>query len=187
MDSEIKKKATSASYPPPQPEGDGQPKPREVLKTLREQLTVQLSQEERLDLGLELARAEGEIADHDASAQQTKADLKAKETAIRARISALSTSLRNGTKLAEVEVKIEADFERNVAVYVRADNGKVLRERPLDPTERQKMLGLEEPAKTETPKPGEPEVETPPEAAVEDAPEGAANEDDETTEDEPEA
>lgn len=141
---QMKDKATPASYHPKKPKAEEMPEAtvegREVLRVLSETLTVPLTQEEKLDVGLRLAQEEGALGDHETSASLVKADLKAKEAQIRASISALSTSLRNGTRLADVTVFLEADFARNVVVYVRADNGKELRSRPMDASERQGQL-----------------------------------------------
>jgi len=112
----------------------------EVLKTITEALPVALTDKQRLEIGLELARAEGEIADHDTRSSEVKQGLKAKEAEIRARISQLSTSLRNGQKFQDVQVDIVADFESNRARYVRQDTGEEVRNRALDASERQGLL-----------------------------------------------
>jgi hypothetical protein len=129
MKKELEAKATPASY-----------RPAEVLKTLTELLPVPLTDAEKLEVGLQLAQEEGALGDQESMAATVKADLKAREAQIRARISMLSTQLRNGQRLTDVAVEVRADFERNVAVYVRVDNGKEVRSRPLDASERQGLL-----------------------------------------------
>lgn len=149
VNEEIRSKASSASYPARPPPSSGP----QVLKTLVEQLPVPLTQEQRLQAGLELAQQEGALLDQEALAQTTKADLKAKEAQIRALIARLSTEIRNGHRLADVSVSLIADFETNLVRYTREDTGEVVRTRALDASERQTLLGFEEQSKDAPTKP----------------------------------
>lgn len=140
---ELKDKATPASYPAKGNEAAAEKAP-EVLDTVYEPVEVELTQAELADVGKQLAAKVSELTSHAAKKKEVMADLKSREASIQASIERLHTQLINGTRAVEVEVDLVADFSRNVVHYVRRDNSKVLRERPLEPEERQQMLGLED-------------------------------------------
>ena len=113
---------------------------RRVLKTITEQLPVALTKREARELGQKLAQQEGELDAHESRATQVKTELKAREAEIRAQIAAAAMSLRNGTKIADVPVQLEADFDQGVVRYLRRDTGEEIRTRPLGEDERQEPL-----------------------------------------------
>jgi hypothetical protein len=122
---------------------DGEKKQgREVLRQITESLPCALTDRDRIELGLELARAEGEALDHEARAEAVKKDLASKKSEIQSRISSLATCIRNQVRYRDVSVFIYADFDSNSAIYVRQDTEEEIRRRALDASERQDVLDL---------------------------------------------
>jgi phosphorylcholine metabolism protein LicD len=136
MDKEIEKKAKPATY-----RGG-----KKTLKTLSEDLPVDLTQDEQRETGAQIASLIDELATHAAHEKQVKSSLKARKDELTSRVTAMSMRLNQKKKLAPVEVRVEADFREGVVRYYRTDTNAEIRTRPLEATERQEPIefrGLE--------------------------------------------
>lgn len=118
-----------------------------VIAETTEMLPVKLTVEEKLQKGAELARLENELCDHLANAKCVKKDLSANEARIKSHQSAVATCLRAGAESRSVEVRIEADDTKGLALFRRLDTQEIIRQRKLSADEQQ--LKLEDAPKPE--------------------------------------
>lgn len=117
-------------------------KGRKVLTTYSDEMPVAMTHQELYETGLRLAGLHEEEASLLAKEKQVKAELKAVKEAVKAKSSALALRLNLRTKMAQVEILVEADFEEGVRRHVRSDTKEEVKTEPLLPTDRQDLLEL---------------------------------------------
>ena len=113
---------------------------RRVLGTRTEQLPVQLTEPEKKELGARMARLEGELREHVRRTKEIAGDMKARKDALDGDLGRVGLVLRQGYELRAIPVRHEADFAAGLVTEVREDTGEVVRERALQPQERQGTL-----------------------------------------------
>lgn len=107
---------------------------RREVKTLQ----VPLTQEELLERGQQLAQVDSSLSEHNLHAESVKKELRAKESELQANQARLAMYVRNKSEPREIECTIE--IRGNVYCEVRNDTGKVIYERPAQPSEMQANL-----------------------------------------------
>lgn len=137
---EMRAKATSASYPASIPVKAG----NRVLKSIQEELPVDLTDIELRQAGSELGKLVEELENWSAHETQVKAELKARKEGIKASIKAMSIRLNHRVRTALIEVFQVADFDQGIVRYFRVDSGGEVRTRPLEDKERQQSMPLDE-------------------------------------------
>lgn len=115
----------------------------ETRKTT-ERLRCLLTKDEKIEVGKALAEATNELEEIQDDKAQVVADFKAKITAIEARIAILSTKLRGGYELRDVECVIHFDKPKvGMKKTVRTDTKEVVSEVQMSEEEKQRSLPLE--------------------------------------------
>lgn len=112
-------------------------------RTIVRSLACQLSDEELLKKGTELAQAVEDIQGEDRRQADIKASMKARMTALEARRDELSVTVRRREEERDVQVEVWHDYSRAIVYDVRTDTGEVLFRRPMTDDERQQALPME--------------------------------------------
>jgi hypothetical protein len=115
------------------------------IETFHRELSVLLTDDEKRQRGMELARAENELTEfNDRERKARLAELKAKESDIRARIAKLAGVVTTGSELRRVECRGDADYANGRVLLYRVDTGELIGDRALKDEERQvKVPGTE--------------------------------------------
>ncbi len=111
-----------------------------MTKKYHERLKCILTNSEKQELGTQMAEAVSRRTEHDKALKSVTASIKsdiAKEDAI---ISSCSEKIRAGYEFRTVECQDILDFENNKVLTYRLDNGQIIKERTMEPEERQKNL-----------------------------------------------
>lgn len=114
-----------------------------------ELLPVPLTRDELLDRGQQLAQVDAELRAHNEYAESVKKDLKSKESSYASETARLANIVRSKKEPRQVKTQSIARWEQNVVEVIRVDTGEVLRNRALEPNERQDILDLNTPPPTE--------------------------------------
>lgn len=102
------------------------------------ELPVQLTDDEKRQRGMELARAENELSEFNDRERKSKlAELKAKESDIKARIARLAGIVTTGAEIRRVMCRGEADYTNSRVLLYREDTGERIGDRALKDEERQ--------------------------------------------------
>lgn len=105
-------------------------------------LQVELTQEEMLDAGNQLAEANEDLVQIEKEKSEVTATLKAKTTAAEARISELSRKVRNGYEYRQVPCVIQFDTpEVGMKQTVRTDTNEIV-SKPEHMTDDEKQMVL---------------------------------------------
>lgn len=112
-------------------------KKRELIETKKEDLPVEITDKERQERSLALARKIAERTRQDDDAKRTAADQSARKKTITAEINRLADVVSSGKEVRPVEVKVWGDFKTSTVVEERSDTGEMLRERAMRSEERQ--------------------------------------------------
>lgn len=107
--------------------------------TLR--LPVPMTTDERLTVTDNLSEALTSLEAEKGKKKDANHELNAAIKTLEATVHSLNQSLITGTIEREIEVKEETDLFRGVVVTIRLDTGAAVKERPLEPDERQMSLG----------------------------------------------
>lgn len=107
-----------------------------------ELLPVPLTRDELLDRGQQLAQVDSDLRAHNEFAESTKKDLKAKEQQFASEAARLANIVRTKKEPRQVKTQSIARWEQNIVDTIRIDTGDVIRNRPLEPHERQDILDL---------------------------------------------
>lgn len=125
-----------------------------ILSEGTDQLFVHLTPEELAEKSLLLSTRIGQLEVFNSEEKDFRAEMKAKREPLQVEISELARTIRYRQELRTVPVRVEANFERNVASVVRTDTGEVVRERSLTMDERQgRMFSLPAAVGDESPAP----------------------------------
>lgn len=176
-----KPKETAESAPAPVDEQDGKPAAdvlREVIEEnkiqpdddvkstiTREELLVDLGNDELIAKANEFARIHRELQQHETHAKMVRDSLKAKESRLNDEVARLADQIREKKELRLVDVEHVLDFKTNSYVEIRKDTGAVIpgTRRALTESERkafldarQKKLPLEEARKSDFTAPKDP-------------------------------
>lgn len=106
-------------------------------------LECTLTQDERIDRSLKLARKLNELEALDAELDTFKADMKRRTKKVTAEISELRQAIQTGSEVRSVRVMEELDYVRGKATVTRCDTGEVVVERELTDKERQTRLPIQ--------------------------------------------
>ena len=121
------------------------PKKADKLKLLPVQtqmLTCQLTEDEIRQRGQQLARVLDDISTERARQTSFKTEMKATIAGLESRSAALSSQIRRGEELRDVQVQPELDFGENVYRERRTDTDEIINERAIQEDERQEHLDL---------------------------------------------
>jgi hypothetical protein len=113
-------------------------------KKFTERLKCFFTNEEKQELGSQMAEAVSRRIEHDKALKSVNASIKsdiAKEDAV---ISGCSEKIRSGYEFRNVECQNIKDFQNEKILTYRMDTGQIIRERKMDPEEMQKDLFREE-------------------------------------------
>ena len=114
-----------------------------VLKTVKMSLPVVLDEGAVAIEGVRLAKLLQNLGEFETQAKGVRDNLKQQEAAIQNDIDTVAASIRSGSKHAEVEVEVRADWERATAEFVRLDTGETVEKRTLTDEERQTKMVLD--------------------------------------------
>jgi len=104
-----------------------------------------LTDEEKINVGRQLAEATNDLEEIEEDKKQVVADFKAKSTAAEALISSLGNKLRSGYEFRDVSCFINFDQpEKGQKQTVRSDTGEVVSTEIMSEEEKQRELALEE-------------------------------------------
>src|SRR5438552_2208548 len=118
-------------------------KPTPEIKTITQKLRCVLTKDEKVEAGKELAEATNALKEIEDDKSQVSADFKAKIAAEEARIAVLSTKLRGGYELRDVECHIIFDKPKvGIKRTIRTDTDEILNESPMTEEEKQRNLNL---------------------------------------------
>ena len=103
-------------------------------------LRCELTKDERLTYGEELAQVRQDIVTEEGLQVSMKAQLKSRLVALEAKSLELSTKVARGEELRDVEVKPQLDFKAGEYCEIRTDTGEEISSRPVTDEERQENL-----------------------------------------------
>ena len=121
------------------------PKKADKLKLLpveTQMLTCQLTEDEIRQHGQTLAAVLEDISTEQARQTSFKTEMKATIAGLESRSAALSSQIRRGEELRDVQVQPELDFGENVYRERRTDTDEIINERAIEEDERQEHLNL---------------------------------------------
>jgi hypothetical protein len=113
---------------------------RTISKTKNETLECGLTQDEFVERATALAAVCLDIESEGGRQSLIKADMKAQLARLEAEQSRLTLVVTRRAEPREVPVTVYADDDHGVAVTIREDTGEIVRQRDLEPTERQLSL-----------------------------------------------
>lgn len=114
-----------------------------LLPLQTKMLSCQLTDDEVRQYGLNLAVVLEDIGNEIARQASFKQELKAALSALESQAAALSSKIRRGEELRDVDVQPEYDFDAGMYRETRTDTGAVIKERALTEQERQERLDLD--------------------------------------------
>ena len=112
-------------------------------KTFYESLKCILTDDEKQKLGSDMAEAVARIAEAEADLKSFQTQIKAKVAADEAIVMTCSEKIRSGYEFRRIECEEFKDFESNKILISRLDTHEIIKERPMEPEERQKDLPLD--------------------------------------------
>jgi hypothetical protein len=119
------------------------PKP-EIIK-ITQLLRCQLSDDEQIQSGKELADATNELTELENEKAQIVSDFKARMTAVEARVAVLGNKLRSGYEFRQVECSVTMDIpEPGQKQTVRLDTKEVVATAAMSEDEKQRKLELDQ-------------------------------------------
>lgn len=106
-----------------------------------------LTDEDRLELGRQMAEAQGKIDDLVFQLKEIRSDYKSRIEEVSKTMSEAGIAMRRGTKDAEkVKCDVWQDWDTEEIVYVTADDRRIeVSRRPMKPEERQRSMFTEPP------------------------------------------
>lgn len=120
-------------------------KPTPETKKVTQRLRCNLSDEEKINAGKELAEATNELSSIEEDKTQVMADFKAQVTAQEAKVSMLSNKLRSGYELRNVQCEVIFGVpESHQKQTVRLDTNEIVSTETMSEEEKQGNLPLEE-------------------------------------------
>lgn len=111
-----------------------------VLHRTTRLLPVVLTDAEMRGRAQEQASVYRELGRHHDHADSVKAQLKATERRLEARLSELAEMINRGTEERDIPIEIVADYPAGLAREIRTDTGEILLERKLEAKERQQSM-----------------------------------------------
>lgn len=111
-----------------------------VLGTQTRDLPVRLTVTELADRAQKLAQVEGKLRDHIAETKEIASQRKGVRDALENELRSLGLVVRSKQEYRPVDVRVEARFADNKAVYLREDTEEVVESRALTASERQEAL-----------------------------------------------
>ena len=118
------------------------PKAPATVIHLRKNLPCTLTDAERLERGIALARVNENIGNEERRQADIKAELKATLTGLESERSALSSVVRRGEEYRDVDVDEHYDYAHGSVTQTRTDTGEQLHRRDMTESERQSFLPL---------------------------------------------
>lgn len=118
----------------------------EKTKTTHERnlLKCQLSQEELLQYGDELATALDNLRNLQEEKESVVKEFKAREAAFEATIGAKQLLVRNKYEHRQVDCHLVLNYTKQTATLIRLDTGDIIKERAMTQDEKQMELGFDE-------------------------------------------
>jgi hypothetical protein len=107
-------------------------------------LSCELSQEELLEAGSQLASTIQDIAAEEDEQASVKSEMKARLTELEAKRTQLAIKVQRKQEWRTIEVQRELDFEEGMYREIRTDTGDVIFEREITDEERQEKLIIED-------------------------------------------
>lgn len=119
-------------------------KPTPEVKKITQSLRCQLTDEEKIEAGKELAETTRELEQIQEDKSQIVSEFKARTTAAEARIASLGNKIRSGYEFRPVECSIFFDKpEAGQKQTVRTDTDEIVATAPMSEEEKQTKLELE--------------------------------------------
>ncbi len=116
------------------------PRPEKMMAKIFETLKCDLTDEELLETGRQLARAQSNLTHAEANKKQIDARLKGEIDGYRLQAAELSERVNTGYELRAVECKEVPDrLNLNVQI-IRMDTGELVRQRAMTEREREQLL-----------------------------------------------
>lgn len=107
---------------------------------LKESLKCILTEEEKLEAGMQLAMANAGVTEKEAEVKKFTSQAKAEIAAYDATISKLSGMIQNGYEYRKVDCEERMFPEEKRIEWIRLDTGEVYKTRPMTPDELQEKL-----------------------------------------------
>lgn len=118
--------------------------PANETRKIVDYLRCNLTDEELLETGKQLARANAQRAEAESHKKEIDSQLKADIEKHASRALSLSVLLNNGYEYRNVECQQVKDFAAGTVTVIRNDTGEIVLERPLTADERQAALPIGE-------------------------------------------
>ena len=119
-------------------------KPTPESTKITQQLRCQLTDEEKIQAGKELAEATNELTELENDKAQIVSDFKAKTTSAEARVAVLGNKIRSGYEFRAVECSVTMDTpEPGLKQTVRLDTKEIVTTAAMSEDEKQRKLELE--------------------------------------------
>ena len=109
--------------------------PKTVFRKVERMIDCELTQEEMLAAGKELADAQAELAEVEAELSDIKKDFKERISSIKQRAKEFGAKVRNGTESRLLQCEERLDYPSETYVLVRLDTGDWVEERKMSATE----------------------------------------------------
>jgi hypothetical protein len=120
-------------------------KPTPEISKITQLLRCQLSDDEQIQSGKELADATNELTELENEKAQIVSDFKARMTAVEARVAVLGNKLRSGYEFRQVECSVTMDIpEPGQKQTVRLDTKEVVATAAMTEDEKQRKLELDQ-------------------------------------------
>jgi hypothetical protein len=120
-------------------------KPTPEISKITQLLRCQISDDEQIQSGKELADATNELTELENEKAQIVSDFKARMTAVEARVAVLGNKLRSGYEFRQVECSVTMDIpEPGQKQTVRLDTKEVVSTAAMTEDEKQRKLELDQ-------------------------------------------
>lgn len=110
------------------------------ILSLTKHLPCKLTNDERLERGVQLAEVGEKIGNEEKRQVDVKAEMKARMTGLESESARLGTIVRRNEEYRDVLVQEIYDYERGTVVQVRTDTGEQIAKREMTTSERQEVL-----------------------------------------------
>ena len=98
------------------------------------------TENEKKEIGEKMALMVNELKNTQNTKKAVMSDFKSQIDTAEANIIQYATKLNNGYEMRSIDCKITADYEHNRWLYVRQDNGEIVREERMSADDRQRRL-----------------------------------------------
>lgn len=129
-------------------EKEGRPAPNGQAKSVSKKITrkcpVDLTRDELLEAGEDLASAQSHLDATHAELKAVKSEYKGRLDEIASRIGRLTSKIGSKSEVRDVACVHTSDFTNGRIIITRTDTGKILEDRPMTESEKQTEIQFEQ-------------------------------------------